>query len=421
MFLPGSQRSRNYYLETTMNVRYYGLALFLVMVCCRFPAFGQTEIQSKQTELSRLRNEIEQYEQKIKETEKKEKATLSLLDQYDKQANLLRKLIKAIHRQEQELEKEIAETRSTIRSLNSQVISLKGHYAKYVTRLYKYGRSHDLELLLASQSLNQSLVRAEYLKKFSDQRKNDLDNIVVQREEIEKENVKLRQQLEAQLELLRQKKKDEITLSDKMKKRRQILAQVRKDKTSLQQDASRIVADAKKLESFIAKLIEEERIRKEREAAAAKANKTPAPTKGTAPIYFSRKSLPWPVAGGKIVARFGNQQHPQLGTVTQNTGIDVAVPVGTSVEAVAEGEVSLISWLPSFGNIVIVDHSGGFRTVYAHLSEITVSEGERIAAKSQLGKSGESLEGAILHFEVWKDREKQNPELWLKPKSLSKQ
>jgi murein DD-endopeptidase MepM/ murein hydrolase activator NlpD len=83
------------------------------------------------------------------------------------------------------------------------------------------------------------------------------------------------------------------------------------------------------------------------------------------------------------------------------------------VTTVADGEVTTIWWLPGYGNLVIVDHYSGFRTVYAHLSEITVSEGQKVKEGEQIGASGEALEGARLHFELWKDREKQNPELWL--------
>ncbi|MBI3194379.1 MAG: peptidase M23, partial [Ignavibacteriae bacterium] len=111
------------------------------------------------------------------------------------------------------------------------------------------------------------------------------------------------------------------------------------------------------MEQLIAKLIEAEKARKLHEEELAKANKQPPPVPSTTGKSFInlRRALPWPVASGKIVARFGNQQNKELGTVTQNTGIDVAVPVGTQVTAVAAGEVSLIAWLPSFGNLVFID------------------------------------------------------------------
>jgi murein DD-endopeptidase MepM/ murein hydrolase activator NlpD len=119
------------------------------------------------------------------------------------------------------------------------------------------------------------------------------------------------------------------------------------------------------------------------------------------------------------VARFGTQQNPVLRTVTKNTGIDIALPAGTPVASVADGEVSTIWWLPSFGNLVIVSHSDGFRTVYAHMSEIFVNEGDAVSEGRTIGKSGEALSGPMLHFEIWKDRDNQDPEAWLRPRGVS--
>jgi murein DD-endopeptidase MepM/ murein hydrolase activator NlpD len=73
----------------------------------------------------------------------------------------------------------------------------------------------------------------------------------------------------------------------------------------------------------------------------------------------------------------------------------------------------MITFLPSYGNLVILDHQNGYRTVYAHLAEIDVQEGQIVAEGESIGRSGDAMEGPRLHFEVWKDREKQNPESWL--------
>ena len=385
-------------------------------------ASEEDEIKAKQAELSKLRKEIENYESKIKEHETKEHATLDLVDNYEHQATLLRKLLSELHQEEQTLQQDIDETKRNIQELSNQVSYLKRHYAHYVTSLYRYGRSYDLELLLASKSLNQALIRSEYLRRFSEQRKKDLDKITSQREAIEDQSVKLQRQLVEQRDLLAEKAREDTRLQEKLKKRKQMLAVIRHDKNLLRQEADRARSAAQELEQLITKLIEQEKIRKAREAARAKEGHVPSPTLAPSARLFVEKRghLRWPVSQGKIVARFGNQQHPVLRTITQNTGIDIAVPTGTDVEAVASAEVSMISWLPSFGNLVILDHSGGYRTVYAHLSEITVAEGQQVAEGGVIGKSGESFSGALLHFELWKDRDKQDPEHWLSPRGYSK-
>ncbi|MEK9138510.1 MAG: M23 family metallopeptidase, partial [Bacteroidota bacterium] len=167
---------------------------------------------------------------------------------------------------------------------------------------------------------------------------------------------------------------------------------------------------------MIADLIEQERIKREREAAEQRrTGKLPQPPAIAGNFEMKRGKLRWPVSEGSVVAHFGNQRHPTLKTITQNTGIDIAVKAGTPVTAVAEGEVATIWWLPSYGNIIIIDHYNGYRTVYSHLAEIRVTQGQKVKEGDGIGTSGEALDGQRLHFELWKDRDKQNPELWLSP------
>jgi murein DD-endopeptidase MepM/ murein hydrolase activator NlpD len=287
------------------------------------------------------------------------------------------------------------------------------HYARYVANVYKYRRIHDIELLLASKSLNQLLIRSEYLKRFSSQRRRDMEKIGSQKVELEYQDSVLHNKLEEQKQLIAEKKREEAKLANRAKKRKSLLAEIRRDKKNYQKELERKKQDVKELERLISKLIEEESERKKKDG------NTEIPVAGS--FEARRGKLRWPVDKGTLTARFGNQEHPTLRTVTQNTGIDISVTPGTSVRAIADGEVSKIHWLPSYGNLVILNHRNGFRTVYAHLSEIDVDEGMKIIEGDSIGKTGESLGGSLLHFELYKDREKLDPEKWLKPKGLIQQ
>ena len=123
--------------------------------------------------------------------------------------------------------------------------------------------------------------------------------------------------------------------------------------------------------------------------------------------------LNWPVERGKIVKQFGENRNVKLNTVTLNYGIDIKTVSEEDVRAVADGVISAIDWIPGYGSVVIITHKGDFRTVYSHLSNIFVKEGDRVKLGTIIGKVGESLEGNILHFEIWNSRNKQNPEVWL--------
>ena len=385
---------------------------------------SEQDIKKKERALEKLRKEIDAYEQRIHESEKKEKVTLDRLDNYEKQSNLVRLLLSELIDEEEDLQTSIALTADNITFLGKQLSFLKLHYAKYVTSVYKYGRVYDLETLLSSKSINQLYIRIEYLKRFSDQRKKDLEKIQEKHRLLEIEKADLQVKLQEQQEVIADKQKEENFLQQKKQKRSLALKEIRKDKAVMKKELVRKTQAAQELENLITDLVEKERIRKEREAELAreraaererlKLKKIEEPPAETGTPFDSRKGrLPWPVSAGTVVAHFGNHVHPVLKTITQNTGIDISIKSGAPVKSVADGEVAMIHWLPSYGNLVILRHPGGYHTVYAHLSDISVAEGQKVKDGTVIAKSGDSVSGSILHFEVWKEKDKQNPELWL--------
>jgi murein hydrolase activator len=385
---------------------------------------GDQDIKKKERALEQLRKEIDQYEQRIEQSEKREKATLERLDNYEKQSNLVRSLLSDLVDEEEQLQASIALASDNIAFLEKQISFLKLHYAKYVTAVYKFGRVYDLETLLSSNSINQLYVRIEYLKRFSEQRKRDLQKIQDKRQLLQTERTDLQEKLSEQRDIIASKEKEDRFLQDKKRKRSQTLKAIRKDKAMMKKELVRKTEAAEELENLITDLIDKERIRKEHEAEVARERAAERerlklkaveeqPAEAGPPFQSLKGKLPWPVSAGAVVAHFGNHVHPVLKTITQNTGIDISIKAGSNVKSVADGEVAMIHWLPSYGNLVILRHAGGFHTVYAHLSDISVTEGQKLSKGTIIGKSGDSVAGSVLHFEVWKEREKQNPESWL--------
>jgi murein hydrolase activator len=413
------------------RIRILILMLFTVFA---LPAIAQRttkEIKQRENELQKLRDDIQAYENKLNESEKKEKVTLDRLDDLEHNSILIRQLIQKLREEELGITGEIDTAKSAIASLEGQLQFLKSHYANYVRSVYKNGRVYDVELLFSSKSINQLSIRIQYLKKFSEQRAKDLQGISENKTVLEQKNNQLELKLQQERQLLSEKTREEGNLKKNFSQRQMVLKKIRKNKQTYQKELIRKTEASKKIENLIAELIEKERIRKEREdaerrarlAAEAKARElkkntappTPQPIDTKATIAFERRrgKLRWPVVRGTVQTPFGNHTHPVLKTITQNTGIDIATPSGSDVYAVADGEVAVLSFIPGFGNVLILNHNNGFRTVYAHLSEVTVSESQRVTEGTIIAKSGDTVAGAILHFEIWKEREKQNPEWWL--------
>jgi len=390
--------------------RYAALALLLLAA---LPARAQDEIKKRQDELQAIRDQIRELEGKITEQVKNERETLDLLDSYEKKGTLLRRLITRLQNDEQTLTRRIENTRKGMEKLEDQLSFLKNHYAAYVVSIYKRGRTRDLELLLSSHSINQMYIRNQYLRRFTNQRRRDAQSIAAKRKQVEDTQAQLHIQLSEEQRLLAEKNAEDERLASLAADRRDALVKIRKDKRFAQREIERQMRAAKELEGLIAELIEADRIRKEHEAEAARKARVPVPVPAGTSLDARKGKLRWPVSEGTIVARFGNQTHPTLRTITQNTGIDIAVAVGSPVVAVADGLISKIIWLPSYGNLVILSHNGGFYTVYTHLGDISGAEGEKVKEGEVIGHTGEALNGPRLHFELWKGKEKQNPEQWL--------
>jgi septal ring factor EnvC (AmiA/AmiB activator) len=128
--------------------------------------------------------------------------------------------------------------------------------------------------------------------------------------------------------------------------------------------------------------------------------------------------LPYPVAGRYTVVRtFGRTTHPDLPHVqVDNAGIDIEVSPGTAVRAVFAGKVSEIFKLPGFETIVMIRH-GRYLTIYANVEGITVKKGDSVTAGMTLGRvysDPTDNNRSILHFEIREERQKLNPQLWLK-------
>ena len=377
---------------------------------------GQTEkiekdIQFHNSELDHLRKEIADYERKIKNTSDREKSEIERLNEIDEEISLVRNLIYRLRREEKIKEKSITQAEVTIEKKESEHTSLVNRYAKRVTHTYKKGRLSDLEKLLDAKSWRQAVYRAKYIKIISEHDRSLADEIRRNLVEIETKRTVMER------ELIDIRKIDEEKLSRKkwLEQRRRVrnkeLGNLKRDRQKMSVALNQRKKAAQQMESIIshlerervARIAELERRRKEMELL------------GSVPFKELKGKLPWPVEG-KVISRFGTYQNPNLKTVTENTGIDIHGSEGTEVRSIYDGIVTTVTYIRGYGNTVILDHGDGFYSVYTHVMDVEVEENSYVNARdiiAHVGDSG-SLEGTKLHFEIWGNKDKLNPELWLK-------
>jgi len=118
----------------------------------------------------------------------------------------------------------------------------------------------------------------------------------------------------------------------------------------------------------------------------------------------------WPVEG-RITSGYGNRRHPVSGRNDFHKGVDIAAPYGTVIRATATGSVSFVGWMGGYGRVVIIDHGNGYETLYAHNSQILVSDGQRVNRGSSIARIGTSgvATGPHVHFEIHSNGNHQNP------------
>ncbi len=118
--------------------------------------------------------------------------------------------------------------------------------------------------------------------------------------------------------------------------------------------------------------------------------------------YFLGILFEFPIARGHITSLFGPRKDPFTGKAEFHTGIDIGAPDGTEVHAARDGVVSEAGRDEGLGNFVVLDHPGGYQTVYGHLSVIGVTMNEKVSAGFVLGAVGHTgrATGPHLHFEV---------------------
>jgi murein DD-endopeptidase MepM/ murein hydrolase activator NlpD len=120
-------------------------------------------------------------------------------------------------------------------------------------------------------------------------------------------------------------------------------------------------------------------------------------------IATSSCSIPrWPVEG-PMTSPYGVRLRGVLPEI--HRGVDVYVPEGTPVLAMKDGDVVFAGAWGSYGLAIVVQHGGGVRSLYAHLSTVEVSAGQRISGRDVIGRSGSTgnATGPHLHFEVLRD------------------
>ena len=372
----------------------------------------EKELKQQNSAIESLRNEIEATKKRIQSENQKEKSSSKRVINLSEEISLLQRLVKEIDKEEKLLVADIARTESQIIKSEVELDTLRVRYGRRLTKMYKKGQLSNIEKILSSTSWRQAIYRTKYLKIISDldqKTHNTIRSLLI---EIGKQKLNL----EAALRKKRRLKKDRevtlISLRSKKRKEQRELIKIRQSQKELKTYLTEKQAGVKQLENIIANIQDdiarverEARIRKQQQALQSK--------------EFSKLKgqLAWP-AEGRVITKFGRQWNPKLKTTTENPGVDIKGKPGSEIRTVLGGIVTTITFIRGFGTTIIIDHGNGFYTVYGHVTNIQTNEDSQVRGGDVIAYMGDSgsINGSQLHFEIWGQGKKLDPEKWLNKK-----
>ena len=414
--------------------------LLLVLLCLNLTdTIGQTKTKSsRRVRLEAAKREnlqkIQEINKIIEKTEQKKEASVGKLNALGERINKQTKQIDIISENQQLLENEAQELSRVTTELSGNLEKLKTEYAKMIYSSAKpSNKFNKLSFLFSSANFNQLVRRYKYLQQYSQAREKQAVLIQKVRTELLAEQVNVLRKKQEQEAVLREKITETQNLQSLKGKQSNVVSQLNlREKTLKNQLASNKQA-VERLENMIAKIVEREIKRsQERELKERKRENDPKAknvelsnnksitmnaeeSKLATSFSALRGRMPWPVGSGFISDHFGVHNHPVLkGIKTNNNGVDIQTNAGNDVKAVYDGVVQSVVSIPGANMIVAVQH-GDYFTVYSKLSNVNVSNGQKISAGQKIGVVATDNDGTSeINFQVWKNFDKINPEKWLR-------
>jgi septal ring factor EnvC (AmiA/AmiB activator) len=373
---------------------------------------SQKELEVQNSAIQSLKDEINATKKRIQSEGRKETSSVRRVSNLSEEISLLQQLLKEIKKEEKLLIADISRSERKIAESEEELDTLRTRYARRLSTIYKKGQISNLEKILSSTSWRQAIYRTKYLKIISeiDQKTHDtIRSLLIQ---IGRQKLELEAVLRKKRRLKRDREKTLTSVRSKKKNEQRELVKIRKSQKDLKVYLTEKQAGVKQLEDIIKKIQEdiarserEERIRKQQMVLKSKE------------FPKLKGQLQWP-AEGRVVTKFGRQWNPKLKTTTENPGIDIKGKPGSQIRSVLGGVVTTITFIRGFGTTIIIDHGGGFYTVYSHVTNVETNEDSQVRSGDVIAYMGDSgsINGSQLHFEIWGQGKKLNPEYWLKRK-----
>lgn len=400
-----------------------GLSLFYMMIGL-FLVQGMAAQTNEQKALEAKREKLQQEIRDINKllfAEKKEKSNvLDQMEALDKKISVREQLIRVTNEQSTIINRQINTNIRNISKLRTDLEALKEEYALMIRKSYQNKpQQNRLMFLLSSENFFQAFKRLQYMKQYTQYRKEQGERLMAKSEEL----------MALNRELTEQRKIKEILVAENMGAKKEIVKEkeaqkdllnsIRKNENKYTSAIQKKQLEARKLDQQIEALIRSAIAASNKEAgntaSSSKFVLTPEATLVANNFSANKGKLIWPVEKGIKSQGFGvynDKVYP--GIKHESNGVIIATDQGSKARSIFEGEVIAILAVPGGNKGVQIKH-GNFISTYYNLSSLYVKKGDKVSAKSELGEiyTNRSNGQTQLKFYLYQNTTRLNPEDWL--------
>jgi len=398
--------------------------LVLLVLAASLPAAGQqkkdgVELGDKEHALQQTQKRLKEERAKAAEARKREAGLLAELEAIDRRLGEKRKQVALLDGRIQRAQAEMSDLQHDIARLESQRANQEDAMAQRLRAMYRLqAQGGALPILLSGDDPVAQAVRLRHLATLATVDARMIREYRVTSEGLadQKDKLEVRRK---EFSALRGEAEGERAEADREAgKRRVILARVKDERVYHDRMVGELSEATRRLEAFVRDLQERRRVAKI-PPPSSKQPKSAAPGESTPGVGLGamRGRLVWP-ADGRVVEEYGTRVNPRFGTKTFRNGIDIDATEGSNVHAVYPGHVLYTGWFRGYGNLIIVDHGSEYYTLYAHVADMKVAEGDDVKQGQIIATVGDtgSLQGPRLYFEVRYQGKPQDPAQWLRPR-----
>jgi septal ring factor EnvC (AmiA/AmiB activator) len=376
------------------------LGVLAVLLWCGSAAGAADDLAANRRELTALQQQIDATLGDLRSKRAAAGDLAADLEKLDQSLEQLRTLTRRSERDLKELDRQLIARQAELEQLRRRLAETERQLKQRLVALYKSGQVGVARAFLSSAGTPLELAeKYAFLSRIVRHDRQLMADFRQQTAAAELAVVELQQLRERQAALAAQQRAEQAALNAAGQAKQRLLADLRADEVRLAAALKELRAKAARLSELVKKL----------ETAKVQ------PYTGKSTEFTAQKGrLPWPVAGTVRIG-YGSTRHPDLGTLIESNGLEIAVPPQTQVKAVWAGRVLYASPLKGFGNLMVIDHGDKYYSLYAHADRFTRKVGELVKAEDVVALSGHEGRDAI-YFEIRHRGTPVDPRAWLAPR-----